>query len=67
MEAYRVLSKDDLRANYDAQYGGSSRASRFDHLDHMDRDRYPENFHQSTYNYAQEILKARAREKYYEE
>lgn len=66
MEAYRVLSKDDLRANYDAQYV-HSRASRFDHLDPMDRDRYPENFHQSTYNYAQEILKARAREKYYEE
>lgn len=62
MEAYRILSKEDSRANYDAQY---VRPSRFDHVD-MDRERYRDNFH-SHYNYAQEILKAREREKYYEE
>lgn len=65
MEAYRVLSKEDTRANYDAQY--AHRKSRFEDLGDMHQYRQANKYNYSHMQYVQEKMKAQAREKYYEE
>lgn len=64
MEAYRVLSKEDLRADYDAQF--TYARSRFDDPEYMDHLRRDSNIAYQ-HDFAKEARKARAREKYYEE
>lgn len=66
MEAYRVLSKEDSRANYDAQF--VQRRSRFEDIEQFDRFRRDSKFASNiNYEFVQETMKARAREKFYEE
>lgn len=56
MEAYKILGKTDLRANYDSKLRGP-RNYGYD----------PGQDYTYSYNYAYETMRAREREKYYEE